>query len=116
MITTEKPYPSCESERLMFPASFKRSPAAPVCFCLSEPARSTKLILLICNRVKPSAALCNRYMICSSLAEDLKQQPTCDQSKETKRKQIMDFQFLAEPTENLSLVHQLSNIQYRWLF
>ena len=52
-----KPYPSCERDLLIFPASFKRSPAAPVSFCLSEPARSTRFILLVLKELKPSAAL-----------------------------------------------------------
>ena len=53
-----KPYPSCESDLLILPASFKRSPAAPVDFCRSDPARSTRLILLVLNLLTPSAALC----------------------------------------------------------
>ncbi len=35
-------FPSADSERLIFVASFNRSPVAPVLLCLSEPARSTK--------------------------------------------------------------------------
>lgn len=53
-----EPYPSCERDRLMFPASFKRSPAAPVNFCLSDPARSTRFILLVFKQLKPSDVLC----------------------------------------------------------
>lgn len=49
-------YPSWERERLMFPASFKRSPAVPVSFCLSDPARSTRFILLTRILLKPSDA------------------------------------------------------------
>lgn len=51
-------HPSCDSDLLIFPASFRRSPAAPVCFCLSDPARSTRFILLVLTLLAPSAALC----------------------------------------------------------
>lgn len=37
--------PKADSERLIFVASFRRSPEAPVFACLSLPAKSTKLSL-----------------------------------------------------------------------
>ena len=54
MQPNEMTYPSCESERLILPASFKRCPAAPVDVCLSDPARSTKFIRLILKQLRPS--------------------------------------------------------------
>jgi hypothetical protein len=51
------PYPSCDRDRLIFPASFNRSPAVPVNFCLSDPARSTRFILLVFKLLIPSAML-----------------------------------------------------------
>jgi hypothetical protein len=66
-----KPYPSCESDLLILPASFNRSPAAPVDFCRSDPARSTRLILLVFNLLTPSAALC-KYEFTLNPLPDLK--------------------------------------------
>jgi hypothetical protein len=54
MQPNEMTYPSCESERLILPASFKRCPAAPVDVCLSDPARSTKFIRLVLKQLRPS--------------------------------------------------------------
>lgn len=66
-----KSYPSCESDLLMLPASFRRYPAAPVNFCRSDPAKSTRLILLVLNLLLRSSILCKLkmwgYINCSSI-------------------------------------------------
>ena len=57
-------YPSCESERLIFPASLRRSPAALVNFCLSDLARSTIFILLVLKELNPSTLYKVQIWIC----------------------------------------------------
>lgn len=44
--------PSVESDLLMLAASRRRSPFAPVALALSDPARSTKQILLVLELIR----------------------------------------------------------------
>ena len=50
--------PSVESDLLMLAASRSRSPFAPVAFALSDPARSTKQILLVLELARQETAMC----------------------------------------------------------
>lgn len=45
----------------MFPASFRRFPTVPLCFCLSEPARSTKFNLEILSLITLFSFFCKFY-------------------------------------------------------
>ena len=68
------PYPSCDRDRLIFPTSFNRSPAVPVNFYLSDPARSTRFILLVFMLLIPSAMLYKiTFYFRIPLAENVKQ-------------------------------------------